>query len=71
MKTKKIPPKKVTIPRSLSGREKNLSVREGPIVRVRPRRKRMSPRARRAESNRKRTPRKRQRRPRVRRNVPI
>lgn len=70
MNTKNIPPKKVIMPLNLSGREKKRRVREGPIVKVKPRRNNMSPRARRAESKRNNTPRKRRRRPRVKRKVP-
>jgi len=70
-RTNATPPKKAMMPRMRSLREKNRTVRDAPMVRVRPVRKRMSPRARRVESKRKRMPRKRKVKPRNIRPVPI
>lgn len=59
------------MPRMRSLREKKRSVRDVPMVSVRPVRKRMSPRARRVESKRNKMPRKRKVKPRNIRPVPI
>ena len=59
------------MPRMRSLRVKNRSVRDVPIVRVRPVRNKMSPRARRVESKRNKMPRKRKVKPRNIRPVPI
>jgi len=59
------------IPLILSFREKKRTVRETPMVSVRPVRKRMSPRARSVESKRNIIPRKRKVKPRNMRPVPI
>jgi len=59
------------MPRMRSLREKKRTVRDAPMVKVRPTRKSMSPRANRVESKRKSTPRKRKVKPRNIRPVPI
>jgi len=59
------------IPCIRSGREKNRSVLDTPIVNVKPVRKRISPSASMAESNKKRQPRKRKTQPRISSPVPI
>ena len=69
--TRNMPPKKAAMPRMRSLREKNRTVRETPMVRVRPVRKRRSPRARRAESKRNSTPRNKKTQPKKSRPVPI
>jgi hypothetical protein len=69
--TSKIPPKKEIIPRIRSGLEKNLSVLEKPIVKVKPVRNNISPRASMAESKRNRHPRKRKTQPKKSSAVPI
>lgn len=59
------------MPLILSFREKKRTVRDAPMVSVRPVRKRISPRARRVESKRNSMPRKRKVKPRNIRPVPI
>ena len=69
--TKTNPPKKASIPRNRSFREKKRIVRETPMVNVNPVKNRISPSARRVESKKKSTPRKRKVNPRNIRPVPI
>mmetsp|Transcript_27656 Transcript_27656/g.36735 ORF Transcript_27656/g.36735 Transcript_27656/m.36735 type:complete len:92 (-) Transcript_27656:209-484(-) len=69
--TRKIPPKKAMIPLIRSRREKKRTVRENPMVRVKPARNSKSPNANNAESKRNNIPKKRKMHPRKRRPVPI
>ena len=69
--TNTTPPKKASIPRNRSLREKKRNVRDAPMVNVSPARKSRSPNAMSVESKRKSTPRKRKVKPRNIRPVPI
>ena len=69
--TRTMPPKKATMPWIRSGLEKKRIVRETPMVRVRPNKKRMSPKANIAESKRNRHPRNRKIHPKKSNPVPI
>jgi hypothetical protein len=71
IKTRKTPPKKATMPFMRSGREKKRNVRDTPMVKVRPVKKRMSPSASMAESNMKMHPRNKNTQPRNSKPVPI